>query len=266
MSIKGTTSCALGHPVVEVNNLRKTFRSFYDRPSSLKEALVRTVRLRLWQRGEVTALDGITLNVHSGERLAIIGPNGSGKTTLLAALSGVLQPTEGTIKVHGRAAPLLGVGSGFHPELTGEENVRFVGSALGMPLKEIRMKLPALVAFAEVEGFMNAPIRTYSTGMVMRLGFSLGVHANPDLFFIDEHVHSTDESFQQKALTKLHSFADKNKTILFVSHDPRWTQQLATRVVWIENGRIKADGETAEILESYKEYRSAAAGRADDGP
>lgn len=234
--------------VIHIRDLRKVFASYFDRPATLKEAIV---HLGGWRKAQVVALKGISLDIRAGENVAIIGPNGSGKTTLLAIIAGVYQPTSGTRQVHGRVTAMLGVAGGFHSELTVLDNLLFVGASMGMSLTEVRERLPSILEFAELNDVLNAPVRTLSTGMCIRLGFSLGIHANPDILLIDEQMQATDEHFQAKSLAKLKELNAAGKTILFVTHYLPWVRELASRVIWLEEGSIRMDGDPEDVINAY---------------
>lgn len=233
---------------IRVSNLRKVFTSYFDRPSTIKETIVRLGRAKTAQ---VVALNGISFDVHCGESVAIIGPNGSGKTTLLAILAGVYKPTSGECIVRGKTVAMLGVAGGFHPELTVLDNLLFVGVTMGMSISEIAGKLKSILEFAELEGVINAPMRTLSTGMSIRLGFSLGIHASPQILLIDELLQATDEYFQGKALSKLRELNENGVTLIFVTHYLPWVRALASRVIWLEQGIIKMDGSPKDVVEAY---------------
>jgi ABC-type polysaccharide/polyol phosphate transport system ATPase subunit len=200
---------------------------------------------------EVAALRGISLDIHFGELVGIIGRNGSGKTTLLATIAGIYEPTKGSVETFGRVVALLGVTGGFHPELTAEENLLFVGTVLGLPLREVRRRLPDIFAFAELDGFERAPIRTYSLGMTVRLGFALGIHSDPDILLVDEQLQSADVPFQQKALSALQALHRQGKAVVLVTHELTWVEQIATRAIWLDKGSIVMDGDPAQVVPSY---------------
>lgn len=233
---------------IRVRDLHKVFTSYFDRPSTVKETIVRLGRARTAQ---VRALNGISFDVRCGESVAIIGPNGSGKTTLLAILAGVYKPTSGECTVRGKTVAMLGVAGGFHPELTVLDNLLFVGVTMGMSISETMGKLESILEFSELEGVINAPTRTLSTGMCIRLGFSLGIHASPQILLIDELLQATDEHFQTKALSKLRELNEDGVTLIFVTHYLPWVKALASRVIWLENGVIKMDGPPKDVVEAY---------------
>lgn len=237
-----------GQIAIRLRDVWKVFRSYRAIPRTLKEAFLLFGK---WKPVEVTALRGISLDIHFGELVGIVGRNGSGKTTLLATISGIYQPTKGSVETFGRVVALLGVTGGFHPELTAEENLLFVGTVLGVPLIEIRRRLPAIFEFAELTGYEQAPMRTYSLGMTVRLGFALGIHADADIFLVDEQLQSTDVAFQNKALRALKDLREQGKTVVLVTHELPWVTQIATRAIWLDKGKIVADGKPDEVVNAY---------------
>lgn len=233
---------------VSLNDVWKVFKSYHAQPRTVKEAVL---SLKRWQPVEVTALKGVSLEIRFGELVGIIGKNGSGKTTLLATIAGIYEPTKGTVETFGRVIALLGVTGGFHPELTAEENLLFVGTVLGVPLQEMRKRLPSIFAFSELNGFEQAPMRTYSLGMTVRLGFALGIHTDPDILLVDEQLQSTDVAFQKRALEALREMHQQGKAVVFVTHELDWIKQIATRTIWLDKGVVKADGEPSEVVDKY---------------
>lgn len=233
---------------IRVKGLRKVFVSYFDRPATFKERVVRFGRVR---PAEVVALNNISFEISKGECVAIIGPNGSGKTTLLATIAGIYKPTSGICEVFGKTVAMLGVAGGFHPELTVYENLLFVGISMGMSIAEVNKKLNSIIEFAQLEGVLNAPVRTLSTGMSIRLGFSLGIHASPQILLLDEQLQATDEHFQSKALRKLREINEMGVTILFVTHYLPWVKSLASRAIWLEHGEVRMDGPPEDVVEAY---------------
>tara|TARA_B100000886_G_scaffold256804_1_gene182021 strand:+ start:150 stop:1442 length:1293 start_codon:yes stop_codon:yes gene_type:complete len=200
---------------------------------------------------EVWALKDINLNVQQGEILGIIGKNGAGKSTLLKILSRITSPTKGIAKIRGRLASLLEVGTGFHPELTGIENIFLNGAILGMSREEIRNKLDKIIDFSEIEEYINTPVKRYSSGMKVRLAFSVAAYLEPEILLIDEVLAVGDASFQDKCLNKMNSISKTGRTILFVSHQLNWVNELCTRCISIENGEISNDGDPKIVIENY---------------
>ncbi|HUV05902.1 MAG TPA: ABC transporter ATP-binding protein [Armatimonadota bacterium] len=233
-----------------VEDLHKTFRLSHERIGSLK-ALALSFRRATYE--DIHALKGVSFSVEPGETVAIVGRNGSGKSTLLGIMSRVYRPTSGKVVMNGRVSGLLELGAGFHPDLTGIENIYLDGSILGLSRREIRKRFDAIVSFAEMEQFIDAPLRMYSSGMVMRLGFSLAVQVDPDILLVDEVLAVGDESFQQKCYEKVREFQRLGKTILFVSHDLKVVRDVATRAIWLDSGSIQRDGDVESVLEAYVE-------------
>jgi ABC-type polysaccharide/polyol phosphate transport system ATPase subunit len=232
---------------VVIDNLHKSFRLYHE-TQTLKGALL-SMRNRRSEIVEV--LRGISLTVPQGQTVGIIGRNGVGKSTLLGILGRIYQPTAGRAVVNGRVATLLELGAGFHPELTGIENVYLNGAIMGMKRREIAAKLNAIVEFAEIGGFIDSPVKSYSDGMVMRLGFSIVVHADADVLLVDEVIAVGDQAFQQKCYDRIGEFQRAGKTILLVSHDMAAVRRVADRAVWLEAGQVAADGEPDQVSEQY---------------
>jgi len=197
--------------------------------------------------------------VEQGERMAIVGRNGAGKSTLLKILSRVMSPTEGRIQIRGRLSSLLEVGTGFHPELTGRENIYLNGAILGMKRTEIAAKFDEIVAFAEIEKFLDTPVKHYSSGMYMRLAFAVAAHLEPEILLVDEVLAVGDVEFQAKCVGKMGAVAREGRTVMFVSHNIVAVQSLCKRVIWLNEGRIKDEGPTREVVKHYLTSASASA-------
>lgn len=197
------------------------------------------------------AIRGIDFEVRRGEVVGIIGRNGAGKSTLLKILSRITEPSEGRAEIHGRVASLLEVGTGFHPDLSGRENVFLNGAVLGMSRAEIRRKFDEIVAFADVERFIDTPVKRYSSGMYVRLAFAVAAHLEPEILIVDEVLAVGDAEFQRKCLGKMHDVAGLGRTVLFVSHNMAAVEQLCTRVAYLDRGRMLADGPVSEIVARY---------------
>ncbi len=198
------------------------------------------------------ALRDVSLDVHQGEVVGLIGRNGAGKTTLLKLLSRITRPTTGFAEIHGRVGSLLEVGTGFHPELTGRENIYLSGAILGMSRREIDRKMDAIVAFAEVERFLYSPLKFYSTGMQMRLAFAVAAHLEPEILLVDEVLAVGDLEFQKKCLGKMQEVSRSGRTIVFVSHQMGQIRRLCERVFWIDGGQIREQGRAGEIIARYE--------------
>lgn len=199
------------------------------------------------------ALKDINLEIKPGETVGIMGPNGSGKSTLLKLIAGVSEPTKGTIHTVGRIAPLIELGAGFHPELTGRENVFLNGIILGMSRSEVTAKFDEIVAFAGLSDFIDSPVKHYSTGMYLRLAFSVAVHTDPDILLLDEILAVGDEQFQAKCYTKIKDFKKKNVTIIFVSHDTKLVKSFCDRAILLKNGNLLISGSVESVYKKYNE-------------
>ena len=198
-----------------------------------------------------TALKNISFEVLAGETVGIIGKNGAGKSTILGLLAGVLKPTLGEMNVHGRLAPLLQLGAGFHGELSGRENILLNGILLGMLKQEVEEQVDSIIEFSEIGKFIDQPIRTYSSGMKARLGFSVAIHCEPDILLLDEVLSVGDQDFQEKCIEKMLVFKTSGKTIIFVSHSIPQIEQICERVLWIEKGEVFLSGKPEEVLPIY---------------
>jgi ABC-2 type transport system ATP-binding protein len=219
--------------------------------STLKEHVIRRVQGRKLVYRELLALDGVDIVLRRGESLGVIGRNGAGKSTLLKVVARVLRPTRGRVWIRGRVAPLIQLGAGFHPELTGRENIFLNGAILGFSQKEMERRFDSIVDFSELAAFIDAPLRTYSSGMVARLGFSIASDAAPDILIIDEVLEVGDEAFQKKCQERMEKFRRQGTGILFVSHSMDDVQRVCERAIWIDGGRIIASGPSAEVVHSY---------------
>jgi ABC-type polysaccharide/polyol phosphate transport system ATPase subunit len=240
---------------IHIDNLSKQYRRYSATGiSTVKDLFVKG----LLRRGVVTqdafwALKNVNISIPAGETYGIIGPNGSGKSTLLKLITGILKPTSGSISVNGRISALIELGAGFHPEFTGRENVYLNGVMLGMRRPEIDAKFDEIVRFAELEGFIDQPVKTYSSGMYMRLGFSVAVAVEPDVLLVDEILAVGDESFQHKCLRRIKALKSEGTTLLFVSHDLSAVRDLCDSVLWLQEGSVRGSGEASEVIEKYLE-------------
>jgi len=201
----------------------------------------------------VHALRGVDLTVAAGEAVALLGRNGSGKSTLLSLVGHIYEPTEGDLTVGGRVAPLLELGAGFHPDLTGVENIELNGVILGLTRKQVAERLDAIIEFAELREKIGVPLRTYSSGMQTRLGFSVAVHTDADILVVDEVLAVGDEAFQEKCFARIEELKRSGRTILFVSHEMTDVLRVATRVVWLKDGRVHMDGAPEPVVQRYLE-------------
>jgi lipopolysaccharide transport system ATP-binding protein len=238
---------------VKVEGLSKDFRYLaVGKGATLKETLVRQAFRRSSKQRTVAALSDVSFSIDSGEMLGVIGRNGSGKTTLLRLLAGVYHPDRGRILVTGSLAPLLSLGSGFHPELTGRENVRIELLVLGRLPKEIDQRMEQIIDFSEIGDFADAPARTYSTGMRMRLAFAAAMSVDPDVLLLDEVLAVGDEAFKIKCLRAIDSFRDRGKTIILVSHSTNTIAERCDSALWLDGGRVAGLGPAAEIVAAYR--------------
>ena len=248
---------------VTIENLGKRYSIGHKSANGegMRHALERAVRHPVdWMKSDLRrkrksedfwAVRGVSLQIESGEVVGIIGRNGAGKSTLLKLLSRITVPTEGRIRINGRVASLLEVGTGFHQELTGRENIFLNGAILGMSRAEIIRKFDEIVAFSEIEEFLDTPVKRYSSGMYVRLAFAVAAHLEPEILIVDEVLAVGDAAFQKKCLGKMGSFAQSGRTVLFVSHNMEAVRSLCQRCVWMKDGRVHEDGRSEEILESY---------------
>jgi len=222
---------------------------------TLKSALVsRTLFSDLKKDEKFAALKGVSFQVEEGKTLSIIGENGSGKSTLLKILAGISKPTAGTITTRGRISALIELGAGFHPEISGRENIFINGIILGLTKKKIHERIDKIVEFAELEDFIDNPVKSYSSGMYMRLGFSIAINVDPDILLIDEVLAVGDASFVPKCIDKINEFKRKGKTIIFVSHDLSTVDRISDEVIWLKEGNIEMQGYPKRVIDAYLEY------------
>jgi ABC-type polysaccharide/polyol phosphate transport system ATPase subunit len=245
--------------VIHVEGLGKRYRvGERERYFALRDVLARAFSAPFKRDGVrrsqeyIWALRDVSLDVHQGEVVGLIGRNGAGKTTLLKLLSRITRPTTGFAEIRGRVGSLLEVGTGFHPELTGRENIYLSGAILGMSRVEIDRKMDAIVAFAEVERFLSSPLKFYSTGMQMRLAFAVAAHLEPEILLVDEVLAVGDLEFQKKCLGKMQEVSRSGRTIVFVSHQMGQMRRLCERVIWIDGGQIREQGRAGEIIAKYE--------------
>lgn len=234
---------------IQIENVSKKFRLYKERNQSLKSAIMRgrtSIHEDFW------ALKNVSLDIRQGETFGLIGDNGSGKSTLLKCLAKILYPDEGQIKMNGRVAALLEVGSGFHPELSGRENVFLNGSILGMSRKEIQRKFDEIVDFSGVAEFIDQPVKNYSSGMYVRLGFSVAIHVDPEILLVDEVLAVGDEAFQAKCFEKFTEFRKDGKTVVVVSHALGSLVEMCDRVAWLNKGTLESVDNPARVIESYR--------------
>jgi ABC-type polysaccharide/polyol phosphate transport system ATPase subunit len=240
---------------IEVEKMSKIFRVLH-REVTMKSEVMNLLRFRLPRREEFVALRDISFTVPKGQTVGVIGRNGSGKSTLLALMARIYRPTTGCIRVRGRVATLLELGAGFSGEFTGVENVFLNGVILGVPRDQLEKQLPSIVEFAELEEFIDTPVKHYSSGMVTRLGFAIAVHVQPDVLLVDEVLAVGDYRFQEKCYAKIEEFKQRGATIFFVSHDMRAIQRVSDRVLWIDQHVLRADGAAQEVIAQYEAGQS----------
>jgi ABC-type polysaccharide/polyol phosphate transport system ATPase subunit len=234
---------------VQVENVSKRFRLFHERPSSLKERLLRFRRSR---SEDFWALRDVSFEVPSGQTWGLVGVNGSGKTTLLKVIAGILRPTDGRVVTRGRIASLLELGAGFHPELTGRENVYLNASILGLSKKETDRYFDEIVGFAELEDFIDNQVKHYSSGMFIRLGFAVAVHVDPEILLIDEVLAVGDEAFQRKCLDRVTEMQREGRTILFVTHAMQLVHQICSSAVLLNRGRMHSAGPVERVVRDFR--------------
>jgi ABC-type polysaccharide/polyol phosphate transport system ATPase subunit len=231
---------------ISTQQITKVYK-LYDRPlDRLKELLFHRPSHK-----ELVALDGITFSLEKGATLGIIGDNGAGKSTLLKIIAKTLYPTNGQVEVKGIVTSLLELGSGFHPEMNGIDNIFFYGSLLGIEIRHMKKKLNDIIEFSELGDFINYPIKTYSTGMYVRLAFSVATAVDPDILIIDEALAVGDQHFQKKCLDKMNHFRESNKTVIFCSHDVYQVKSFCENTIWLDHGKIRMMGKTADIANAY---------------
>lgn len=260
----------MSEPIIRVNNLSKRYRigAAEKGYKTFREAILDGISAPVRNFGKlrgltrfknddeqdvIWALKDVSFEVNEGEVLGIIGKNGAGKTTILKILSRITEPTDGFVEIHGRVSSLLEVGTGFHPELTGRENIFLNGAILGMRKREIEKKFDEIVSFAEVEKFIDTPIKRYSSGMQVRLAFAVAAHLEPEVLLIDEVLAVGDIAFQKKCLGKMEDVARGGRTILFISHNMSAIRNLCGSAIWLDNGQIVEKGPTDEVVRDYEE-------------
>lgn len=233
---------------IKVTDMTKTFKLYTDKPNTLKERLVRGSKNKTEVR---TVLKNINLEIKKGETVALIGINGSGKSTLLKLMTKIIYPNKGTVETNGKLTSLLELGAGFHPDFTGRENIYFNASIFGLTKKEIDSRVNDIIEFSELGDFIDSPVRTYSSGMYMRLAFSVAINVDAEILLIDEILAVGDQHFQEKCFAKLEELARSDKTIVIVSHSLESIKKLCKRAIWINKGEVAKDGECKKVIEDY---------------
>ena len=235
--------------VISLKHIWKKY--FLNQPKNLKGALLSLLPSQRKNREEFWALQDVSFEVEKGEMLGLIGPNGAGKSTILKLLSGITVPTKGSLEIHGRIGALINLGAGFHPELTGRENIYLYGSIMGLTRNEIQASFQKILDFSELEKFIDTPVKRYSSGMFVRLGFSTAIHINPDILLIDEVLAVGDFRFRDKCTMKIQELRKQGTTMILVSHQRPLVERLCQRAIFLQGGTIHAIGETSQALESY---------------
>ncbi len=237
---------------IQVKNVEKSFKIYYDKAHTLKETML------FWKRNQnesFHALKGVSMDIKKGETVALIGVNGSGKSTLLKLMTKIYYPTKGQIITKGKVTSLLELGAGFHQDFTGRENIYFNAAIFGLTKQEIDKRLDTIIEFSELGDFIDNPVRTYSSGMYMRLAFSIAINVDADILLIDEILAVGDQHFQEKCFAKLQELKESDKTIVIVTHSLDQVKSLCTRAIWIDEGKIAFDGDPSKAVEEYLKKR-----------
>lgn len=237
---------------ISVENVEKSFKIYKDKGFTLKERILFFKSRNAYVKNNI--LRGISFDIEKGDILGIVGKNGSGKSTLLKLITKIIYPDSGNIKINGKVSSLIELGAGFHPDMTGRENIYINASIYGLTKKEIDSKLDTIIKFSELEEFIDSPIRTYSSGMYMRLAFSVAINVEAEILLIDEILSVGDANFQAKCFRKMQELKDSGITIVIVSHDLHTMEKLCNKVIWIESGKIKRSGIPNEVLKEYIEH------------
>lgn len=241
---------------IYVENLSIKFRIYHDRSPSLKEYFANFFKRSTHAAySDFLAVNNVTFKVNAGDRVGIVGHNGAGKSTLLKALCRVYESKDGKIIVDGRIAPLLEIGAGFHPEFSGRENIYLNGAILGYTKLQLSVIEPEVIAFAELQEFIDTPVKYYSTGMYMRLAFSLATAMHPDILVLDEVFAGGDASFMEKARARMHDLIDRANIMIMVSHDHQLLKSLCNRILWLDHGKLVADGAPEDVVERYLAHK-----------
>lgn len=237
---------------IQVKNLTIKFRSYRDRAPSLKEYFSGILKQgKPDSHNDYLAINNISFDIKPGERVGIVGRNGAGKSTLLKAICRIYEPSNGEVSIQGTIAPMLEIGAGFHPEFSGRENIYLNGAILGYTKEQLKKIEPDIITFSELEDFIDTPVKYYSTGMYMRLAFSLSTAINPEILILDEIFNGGDAKFLEKAKKRMYSLIDKAHIVIMVSHDHTLIKSLCSRVIWIEHGKLIADGTPEQIIPQY---------------
>jgi ABC-type polysaccharide/polyol phosphate transport system ATPase subunit len=237
--------------VIEVKNVQLTYRVLMNRTGSLKELFRDAIKGRV-RINNYVALNDVSFSVDKGEVLAVLGKNGAGKSTLLKVLARVLPPTAGSVTINGKIAPMIELGAGFHPELTGAENVIFYSTLMGRDIKRTKARLAEIGEWAGVTDHMNFPLRTFSSGMVARLAFSTATSETSEVLLVDEILSVGDANFQEKSRNRMHEMIKNGAAVVLVSHDMNAVRTLATRAIWLDSGKVKMSGDPEQVVSAYE--------------
>ena len=252
----------MGGLALEVDHLTKTFRLHHQKTNSIKQLIAGRGKNRF---DEFTALNDVSFEVREGEVFGVIGQNGSGKSTLLKCMAGILQPNSGSVRVHKRMSALLELGAGFHPELSGRDNVFLNAAILGMSRRDIAARFDDIVQFSGLESFIDSPVKTYSSGMYVRLAFAVAINVDPRLLIVDEILAVGDVTFQQRCLEKFVEFRADGRTIVLVTHDLGSVRNMCDRAIWLKHGVVTGEGDPAELVDAYTEMMLGENLRGTDG-
>ncbi len=234
-----------------VENVSKSFNIYFDKANSVKEKIL------FWKRNrkeERKVLKNVSLTIKNGEAVALIGVNGSGKSTLLKLMTKIIYPNKGKIITNGKLTSLLELGAGFHPDFSGRENIYFNASIFGLTKKEIEKRIDQIIDFSELGDYIDNPIRTYSSGMYMRLAFAVAINVDADILLVDEILSVGDQHFQEKCINKMKELKEQGKTMVFVTHSLGTAKDLCERAIWLNDGEIKMDGKTSDVIDEYLKY------------
>jgi ABC-type polysaccharide/polyol phosphate transport system ATPase subunit len=253
--ITGPNNLSTNENVIRLEKIGVRYRVATERVLTFKEYLIRRFQGKIKMR-DFWALDDVNIHIKQGEMIGLIGPNGAGKSTLLKLIARVMRPTRGRVFVKGKVAPLLEFGAGFHPDLTGRENVFLNGALLGFTNDEMQEKFDHIVDFAELWDFIDVPIRNYSSGMSARLGFAIATDVEPDILILDEVLSVGDEAFQKKCLLRMGGFREMGATIILVSHNMETILNMCHRTIWLDQGRVQKIGETDDVVQAYRASQS----------
>lgn len=249
-------------PAISFNNVSKRFTYSREQPQSIQETVISVFGRRKRQpKKDLWAVNDLSFDLMPGQSLGIIGRNGSGKSTVLKLVARILRPTSGQVAVRGRVSALLELGAGFHPDLTGRENIALNASVLGLSQQDVAQNYDAIVEFSELGDFIDMPVKHYSSGMYMRLGFSVAIHVDPDILIIDEILAVGDQAFQTKCIDRIHELHQAGVSIIFISHNLSIVQRMCSRLIWLENGHMRAIGPTEEVANQYKYQSDTTVGR-----